>query len=192
MNWFLVKVKIKLAGEIHQMKIRILLNTFTLIVCIASFAGCESNPSIKSDQTPPPKEVIFLDGVNFDNKLGDSLAFDHEEVSIKFYDKFSPNKMPPRIQLWVSHLEKNGGKIQMVEPPSESGVTAKDPFLILSLINAIRSMLPLAEQVQSEKNYYMNTKDRDIKFLLGRNSNNEVVIDKLVFVKKVSESQPKR
>jgi hypothetical protein len=45
-------------------------------------------------------------------------------------------------------------------------------------------MLPLAQQVQSEKNYYMNTRDRDVKFILSRNAKNEVVIDRLVFVKK--------
>ena len=162
----------------------ILKQLFLFISCVLLLVGCETTSIVKSDQTPPPKEVAFLDGDNFDNKLGDSLAFDHDEVSIKLYDKFSPNKMPPRIQQWVSHLEKNGGKIQMVEPPSSSGVTAKDPFLIFSLINAIRSMLPIAEQVQSEKNYYMNTKDRDVKVMLARNNNNEVVIDKLVFVKK--------
>ena len=72
----------------------------------------------------------------------------------------------------------------MVEPACEPGVTAKDPFLIFSLVNAIRSMLLLAEQVQSEKNYYMNTRDRDVKFILSRNAKNEVVIDRLVFVKK--------
>lgn len=163
---------------------KIVIHILIVTSCIALLAGCETNPTVKSDQTPPPKEVAFLDGDNFDNKLGDSLAFEHEEVSIKFYDKFSPNKMPPRIQQWVSHLEKNGGKIQMVEPPSESGVTAKDPFLIFSLINAIRSMLPIAGQLESEKNYYMNTRDRDVKFMLARNANNEVVIDRLVFVKK--------
>lgn len=161
-------------------------NILTLIfTChLALLVGCETTPTAKSDQVPPPKEVAFLDGDYFDSKLGDSLAFDHEEVSIKFYDKFSPNKMPPRIQQWVSHLEKNGGTIQLVEPPSSSGVTAKDPFLIFSLINAIRSMLPIAEQVQAEKNYYMNTRDRDVKVLLARNVNNEVVIDKLIFIKK--------
>ena len=152
--------------------------------CMSFLVGCETTPTVKSDQTPPPKEVAFLDGDHFDSKLGDSLSFDHDEVSIKLYDKFSPNKMPPRIQKWISHLEKNGGKIQMVEPQSESGVTAKDPFLIFSLINAIRSMLPLAEQVQSEKNYYTNTKDRDVKVMLARNSSNELVVDRLVFVKK--------
>ena len=159
---------------------------FALVVTsfMALLTGCETTPTLKSDQSPPPKQVAFLDGDNFDNKLVDSLSFDHDEVSIKLYDKFSPNKMPPRIQKWVSHLEKNGGKIQMVEPPSEPGVTAKDPFLILSLVNAIRNMLPLAEQVQSEKNYYMNTRDRDVKFILSRNAKNEVVIDRLVFVKK--------
>ena len=72
----------------------------------------------------------------------------------------------------------------MVEPTSESGVIAKDPFLIFSLINAIRSMLPIAEQVQNEKNYYTNTKNRDVKIMLARNANNEVVVDRLVFVKK--------
>ena len=72
----------------------------------------------------------------------------------------------------------------MVVLACESGVTAKDPFLIFSLVNGIRSMLPLAQQVQSEKNYYMNTRDRDVKFILSRNAKNEVVIDRLVFVKK--------
>jgi len=163
---------------------KIAIHILIVTSCIALLPGCETTPIVKSEQTPPPKEVAFLDGEGFDSKLGDSLAFDHEEVSIKFYDKFSPNKMPPRIQQWISHLEKNGGKIQMVEPPSESGVTAKDPFLIFSLINAIRSMLPIAGQLESEKNYYMNTKDRDVKFMLARNANNEVVIDRLVFVKK--------
>lgn len=163
---------------------KIAIHILIVTSCIALLVGCETNPTVKSDQTPPSKEVAFLDGDNFDNKLGDSLSFDHEEVSIKFYDKFSPNKMPPRIQQWVSHLEKNGGKIQMVEPLSESGVTAKDPFLIISLINAIRSMLPIAGQLESEKNYYMNTRNRDVKFMLARNANNEVVIDRLVFVKK--------
>jgi hypothetical protein len=164
---------------------KILTRLFLLVSCIAFLAGCETTPTVKSDQTPPPKEVAFLDGDSFDSKLGDSLTFDHEEVSVKIYDKFSPNKMPPRIQKWVSHLEKNGGKIQMVEPPSESGVTAKDPFLIFSLVNALRSILPIAEQVQSEKNYYMNTRGRDVKFILARNAKNEVVIDRLVFVKKM-------
>lgn len=160
------------------------IHALAVFCCIALLTGCETTLIVKSDRTPPPNEVAFLDGDSFDNKLVDSLSFNHDEVSIKLYDKFLPNKMPPRIQKWVSHLEKNGGKIQMVEPPSESGVTAKDPFLIFSLVNAIRSMLPLAEQVQSEKNYYMNTRDRDVKFILSRNSKNEVVIDRLVFVKK--------
>ena len=160
------------------------INALAVTSFIIFLTGCETNPTVKSDRTPPPNEVAFLDGDSFDNNLVDSLSFDHDEVSIKLYDKFSPNKMPPRIQKWVSHLEKNGGKIQMVEPPSESGVTAKDPFLIFSLVNAIKSMLPIAEQVQSEKNYYMNTKDRDVKFILARNAKNEVVIDRLVFVKK--------
>jgi hypothetical protein len=161
-----------------------LIHALAVICCISLLTGCETTPTNKSDRTPPPNEVAFLDGDSFDNKLVDSLSFNHDEVSIKLYDKFLPNKMPTRIQKWVSHLEKNGGKIQMVEAPSESGVTAKDPFLIFSLVNAIRSMLPLAEQVQSEKNYYMNTRDRDVKFILSRNSKNEVVIDRLVFVKK--------
>jgi hypothetical protein len=166
------------------MKTRFLLGTLAPLIFLVTLSGCETIQTVKTDLTPPPKEVAFLDGEGFDNKLGDSLAFDHEEVSVKIYDKFSPNKMPPRIQQWVSHLEKNGGKIQLVEPPSESGVTAKDPFLIFSLINAIRSMLPIAEQVESEKKYYMNTKDRDVKVMLARNFNNEVVVDRLIFVKK--------
>ena len=45
-------------------------------------------------------------------------------------------------------------------------------------------MLPIAEQVQIEKNFYMNNRDRDVKFILVRNAKNELVINRLVFVKK--------
>lgn len=88
------------------------INALAVTSFIIFLTGCETTPTVKSDRTPPPNEVAFLDGDNFDNKLVDSLSFDHDEVSIKVYDKFSPNKMPPRIQKWVSHLEKNGVKIQ--------------------------------------------------------------------------------
>jgi hypothetical protein len=51
---------------------------------IIFLTGCETTPTVKSDRTPPPNEVAFLDGDSFDNNLVDSLSFDHDEVSKSF------------------------------------------------------------------------------------------------------------
>jgi hypothetical protein len=91
--------------------------------------------------------------------------------------------MPERIKVWVNYIEKNGGKIQMTEPTSSSGVTAKNPFLIFSMINAIKTLVTL-EQKSEKAKVLAAAKGHDVKILLAYNAKNEIVIDKIVFAKK--------
>ena len=154
-----------------------------VVACICFLGGCETNAPLKISADDALPIVAFMDVDRFDHQLAASLASAMVEVSVPFYDQVSPNKMPERMKMWVNHVEKNGGKIQMVEPPSSSGITAKDPFLLLSLINAIRSLVMIEGKLEKERVVFSTSKNRDMKVMLARNTNNEVVIDKIIFIK---------
>jgi hypothetical protein len=153
-----------------------------LAACLV-ISACETNPAVKSSQVDAAPIVAFLDADKFDNELSASLSAPMTEVTVPFYDKVSPNNMPERIKVWVNYIEKNGGKIQMTEPTSSSGVTAKNPFLIFSMINAIKTLVTL-EQKSEKAKVLAAAKGHDVKILLAYNAKNEIVIDKIVFAKK--------
>ena len=163
----------------HLLSIRL---SLVLLACLA-LSACETNPSAKSAQDDAAPIVAFLDADKFDHQLSASLAAPMNEITVPFYDKVSPNNMPERMKAWVNQVEKSGGKIQMTEPTSSSGVTAKNPFLIFSMINAIRTLVQL-EQKREKAKVLASAKGHDVKILLAYNAQNEVVIDKIVFAKK--------
>jgi hypothetical protein len=156
--------------------------SLVLISCLA-LSACETNPSAKSAQDDATPIVAFLDADKFDHQLSASLSAPMNEITVPFYDKVSPNNMPERMKAWVNQVEKSGGKIQMTEPTSSSGVTAKNPFLIFSMINAIRTLVQLEQRSEKAK-VLASAKGHDVKILLAYNAQNEVVIDKIVFAKK--------
>lgn len=145
-------------------------------------SACETNPPIATNQEVAPV-VAFLDMDKFDHQLAQSLSSPLQEVNVPLLERVSPNKMPERLKAWLNHVEKNGGKIQVQEPPSSSGVTAKNPFLIFSLINAMKTLSVVSEKAEKEKNLFANVQGHDVKILLTNNANNEVVVERLVFLK---------
>ena len=163
----------------HVLSIRF---SLVFVACLA-LSACETNPSTKSAQEDAAPIVAFLDADKFDHQLSASLSAPMTEITVPFYDKVSPNNMPERMKVWVNQVEKSGGKIQMSEPPSSSGVTSKNPFLIFSVINAIRTLVTLEQKSEKEK-VFASAKGHDVKILLAYNAQNEVVIDKIVFAKK--------
>ena len=90
------------------------------------------------------------------------------------------------MKTWLNHVERTGGHILVEEPPSSSGVTAKNPFLIFSIINAIKTLSEASQKAAAEKNYFSATKGHDVKVVLKRNSDNETVVDKIIFLKSAS------
>jgi hypothetical protein len=156
--------------------------TLLVSALLCLLAACETNPPIANTQEAAP-EVAFLDLDKFDHQLAQSLSSPLKEVNVPLLEHVSPNKMPERLKVWLNHVEKNGGKIQVQEPPSSSGVTAKNPFLIFSLINAMKTLNDLSKKAENEKNFFSNVQGHDVKIMLANNANNEVVVQKLVFLK---------
>lgn len=146
-------------------------------------SACETNPPIATNLQDAAPVVAFLDLDKFDHQLAQSLSSPLQEVNVPLLEHVSPNKMPERLKVWLNHVEKNGGKIQVQEPPSSSGVTAKNPFLIFSLINAMKTLNTLSEKAEKEKNLFANVQGHNVKILLANNANNEVVVERLVFLK---------
>jgi hypothetical protein len=155
------------------------------LTALLVLTGCETTGPVATDGVARPV-VSFVDLDQFDKDLSLSLNAQLAQVEVPFYDHTSPNKMPERMKTWLNHVERTGGHILVEEPPSSSGVTAKNPFLIFSIINAIKTLSEASQKAAAEKNYFSATKGHDVKVVLKRNSDNETVVDKIIFLKSAS------
>lgn len=153
-----------------------------LIALLSTMGACTTPPELNKSEVSSPV-VAFIDLDKFDHALAASLASGLSTVEVPFHERVSPNKIPERMKTWLNHIEKNGGRIQVQEPPSSSGVTAKNPFLIFSIINALKTLNDLSVKAAQEKNFFSNIKGHDAKVILSHNSETEVVVDRVIFVK---------
>jgi len=153
-----------------------------LLLSLVSYliVGCSSTVNI-SQEIKPSNQLNFIDIGKFDNELAVSLKELDGTVDIAFYQKVSPNQMPERLQKWISSVEQSGGRVNVEQPNGE--LASKDPFSIISIISSL---------IGGAKNFadfrtndiYKNINGRDASVKLGRNSNGEVVVDKVQFVKR--------
>jgi hypothetical protein len=153
-----------------------------LICALIALTACTSLPAVNKTEASSPV-VAFIDLDKFDNQLATSLSAGLTQVEVPFLERVSPNKIPERMKVWLNHIEKNGGRIQVQEPASTSGVTAKNPFLIFGIINALKTLNDLSVKAAEEKNFFSNVKGHDAKVILGHNADKEVVVDRVIFVK---------
>ena len=157
-------------------------SAFILSSLLLILSGCATAPNAPSAEVTSPV-VAFIDLDKFDRQLSSSLSAQLPEVEVPFLERVSPNKIPERMKVWLNHIENNGGRIQVQEPPSSSGVTAKNPFLIFSIINALKTLSDLSAKDAQEKNFFQHIKGHDAKVILSHNADNEVVVDRIIFVK---------
>lgn len=132
-----------------------------------------------SDKASP--NVSFVDIDKFDRDLTASLVEPIQEVNVTFYEKTSPNSIPPRIQKWISATEKNGGRVTIHPPPNE--LAPKDPFALIglfgSLFNTVKSLIDAQSDPRLEK-----VRGHDAVIYLERNKQGQVVVSNLKFVKR--------
>jgi len=152
---------------------------FSLVVALSA---CTTAPITPSAEASSPS-VAFIDLDKFDRQLSSSLTADLPQVEVSFLERVSPNQMPERMKVWLNHIESNGGRIQVQEPPSSSGVTAKNPFVIFTIINAIKTLSDFAAKQALEKNFFQHAKGHDAKVILRHGADNELIVDKIIFVK---------
>jgi hypothetical protein len=153
-----------------------------LWVCLLALVGCVTNPASPSSATAQPR-LNFVDLDAFDRDLAASLRADQEQVEIQFFEKVSPNALPPRLQKWLQTAEGTGGRIQ-VEPP-EGELVARNPLALLSLFGTLFSTAKAALQIQQESQLNA-ARDHDVRILLERAADGRVLVNKITFKKRPS------
>ena len=151
---------------------------FVNIVLLSFISGCVSSQS-NSENISAKSSLTFIDLKKFDDELNESLGEIKEPVSVNFYTPLSPNDIPQRLQKWLTMVEKNGGKINIVSPEGEP--TPKDPTIILglfsSLWSAINSVGAEILNIKQER----NTINRDANIALARNAQGVLYIQNIQF-----------
>ena len=144
--------------------------------------GCANSPN-----EPPAalsaaavkSELQFLDVQSFDRELAGALAAPLPKVDVSFYDHVTPSALPERLQNWLTSVEAGGGTVKVTPPKSE--ITAKDPFLLVSLVSSLWSATKMTKAaVQSS--HFRFARNYDVEVVLKEDDKGQNVVDKLVFV----------
>lgn len=144
-------------------------------------AACGSDPGQGASSGPPKPDLQFVDLQGFDRDLYSSLSAPLPKVDVAFYDRITPSTMPDRLQTWMAAVEKGGGKVTIV-PPKPS-VTAKDLFLLISIVTSLWSASKMAKEM-STKAQFAAAEAYDAQILLKQDDKGGQVVDKVVFVQR--------
>ena len=101
-------------------------------------------------------------------------------MDVVFYEKVSPNKIPERLQKWISAVERTGGNVKVESPPNEP--TPRNVMTILSLLGTAYSATKNQVTLQPES-FLLSTKGRNAVISLERGTNGELLVEKIRFVK---------
>ena len=150
---------------------------------LLALAGCATAPTSPTTSVPQDK-LSFVDIDVFDRDMAQSLKAELPSVEVSFYEKVSPNAMPPRLQKWVQTAEGTGGRVQ-VDPP-EGELVARNPLALLSLFGTLFSSARAVVQMQQE-NQLNAARDRDVVIKLERRPDGQVVVGKVLFNKRKTQ-----
>ncbi len=137
-------------------------------------SGCQSTPP--KDAKP---NVTFIDTQKFDSDLTASLESIKKPVEVTFFNPVSPNEIPPRMEKWLSLVEKSGGKINISTPANEP--TPKNPALIFGLFSGLWNAIKMYRTETAGKSMEDAVKGRDANITLARNPQGNLFIQKIVF-----------
>ena len=144
--------------------------------------GCANKISLDSQTQNGlvDNKLNFVDISKFDKDLAASLSSDLNEVNVLFYTKVSPNKLPDRIQQWISAAESAGGKVKVEHPPNEPAPRAILP--LLSLLGTAYSAFK--DRLVPQPEMYLNAaKGRNVVIALERGPTGDLLVEKIQFIK---------
>jgi hypothetical protein len=148
---------------------------------LALLAACANNGPAPEAAVAPQTSLKFVDLERFDHELSGSLAAPLPSVDVSFYDPVTPNSMPVRLQKWMAAVEEGGGSVKITPP--QSTVTAKNPFLLLSLASSLWTANKMMKESAAAGRFKpAHAYDADIQ--LKVDGKGETVVDKVVFVQR--------
>ncbi len=154
---------------------------FVVLVAL-SLGGCAPNLPLNthSHSSVAEQQLNFVDIGKFDKDLAASLSSDLEEVNVFFYNKVTPNKIPDRMQYWISAVENSGGKVKVQHPATEPM-----PRSILSLLSLLGTAYStLKDRISTQPGPHLNAaRGRNLVIELEREPNGYLMVKKMKFTK---------
>ena len=141
--------------------------------------GASSRAQTSSTEAQVTPGVAFIDIPKFDRDLYNALSHKSDPVNVTFYEQVSPNKMPERLQKWISIVEKTGGKVDIEPPPNEP--VPKSPLLLIGLIGSLWSAIKALTEIK-EESLYLAASKRNAVIVLERDASRQIVVARVSFV----------
>ena len=138
--------------------------------------GCTSTTKENLLEDPnaiPENNLSLIDSEVFDYKLGLALAKNLPSVTVKVISPFTANKIPERIEKWISAVNDNGGKVEIKPDP---GYTVKR-----GILSEVIDLALLAYDAFKKSVLYKTTDDYDATLFYIQDNGN---ITKVVFILK--------
>ena len=134
---------------------------------IIGLCACETLPLTPEAGKPSDSGLQFVDLQEFDTSLFHAFSAEAPRVEVNFYDRVSPSTLPLRLQTWLSSVESGGGKVKFTPPKSD--ITAKDPFLLISLASSLWSASKMAKEA-AVKHLFVSAHAYDAEVVLNDRS----------------------
>jgi hypothetical protein len=153
---------------------------FVAIATVVSISGCQSLPHAEVKPN-----ITFIDTNKFDSDLSASLVAIKNPIEVNFYSPITPNEIPPRLEKWLSMVDKSGGKVNVASPVGEP--VPKSPTLILGLFSGLWNAFKIFSGESSAKSMEDAIKTRDANIQLARNAQGNLYIQKITFNERVAK-----
>lgn len=151
------------------------------LMAVISLSACQTNATAQTSNEAPKPAIAFVDLQGFDAELSQSLAAPLPNVQVSFYDKVTPSALPLRLQTWLSSVEAGGGKVKVIPPKSD--ISAKDPFLLMSLASSLWSASKMAKEM-AVKAQFNAAQAYNAELVLKDDGTGQSVIERVVFVRR--------
>lgn len=156
------------------------------LMLMAAASACSISPPQREASPGLAGPLKFVDLDAFDSALAKALASDEPSVRVEFYDKFSPNQIPRRLQRWLAAAEKAGRRVSVQPPPDD--VAAKSPVAIAGLVGSLWSNLRALGEFRDDQ-LIRSVSSRDATLQLERRPNGDVVIAWITFTRAAGTSR---
>ena len=150
-------------------------------------------PAAPEPAAPAAIAVSFIDLQAFDDDLNDQLGKAGDQaVEVELYSPVSPNQIPPRVERRLAAVRKEGGRVGIVQPQSNS--STRSIGAAIGLFSGLWNFMKTFEAAATERAMVRSVKDRDADIVLGRDEQGAVFIRKIVFKKRppAETSTPKQ
>ncbi|MEW6266301.1 MAG: hypothetical protein AB1641_24775 [Thermodesulfobacteriota bacterium] len=170
-----VTANMKTESRSSRPRSRAMFRIFILISTLTALTlGGAVTASAAGEEDKAKNNFDFFDSGAFDRQLSSALRSDPPEITITFLEQVSVNKIPQRLDKWLSQVEHYGGKVELKQE-GDAGTRG--------ILGAVLDLIIGVYELAKEKIMYGPVEDYNAVIIYEKGSG---VIKKVVFTRKTT------